>query len=123
MFGTDIRAKQRDRAAEISYFVCNGGCCDTVADHELPQPLLLPVPHLLGRIDRNGRQAGAGGSQIRGEPDLRLEDLSVVSTPLALGSCPKMLGSAAEGEGVAQQRYVIRYIPAPKRTVACDRKL
>ena len=54
-----VRAQQRQCAAQVSDFMgnCRGG--DAVGFQQLPQVLLFPVTHFLRRINHDGREARA----------------------------------------------------------------
>ena len=79
-----VRAQQRNRAAEVAYLVryCRGR--DPVASHELLQTLFFAVAHLLGRIHHDGGQAGPSSEDVGRKPHVCQEDLAVLAVALTL---------------------------------------
>ena len=84
----------------------HGGRGNAVAAHELTHALLFAVAHFLGGIDRNGSEAGAVFRRVGGEPDLRLEDIAVLTVALAFGGGAESVPGDIEAEGVAEDREV-----------------
>ena len=84
----------------------HGGGGNAVAAHELTHALLFAVAHFLRGIDGNGSEAGAVLRCVGREPDLRLEDIAVLTVPLTFGRGAESVPGDIEAEGVAEDREV-----------------
>ncbi len=95
----EVFVDECDGSADVADFVGDGSDEDAGTGEEMVEVGFFAVAHVLRGVDDDGGEAGSGGGEVGGEPDLCHEGLAVAAMAAALHD-------GAEGWlAVAERRY------------------